>query len=182
MIKEILSVIKEVCTSGFFLCGVALTIASLIYVWNTKRNSRKRNKKHQEWWRKYYDWRQEEAFWKTVPEVVLKKRNILEQIVDNLGTYKVLYTFDGAYKVSYTFDGTKIIATIKVNDVCLILKYSKNSKDLFLFYNLINKDKTMSKVADFRTIIDDKQEDFIYTTTTRINNWLKGEWNQWQLK
>lgn len=172
MIKEILDAAKQVFTSGWILVIVLIMLMALFCAWQNKQCLKKRNKKHQEWWKEYHDWRQEQDFWKTVPEPVLKKKELLEEIIAALG----------AYNPSYTFDGMKITAVIKIGDKCLVLKNNKNSRDLFLSYNLIKKDKTMSKLADFRTIINDREADYITITATKINDWLKGEWNKWQLK
>ena len=58
------------------------------------------------------------------------------------------------------YDGNKmVIALVQIDkNHSLTFKLNKNSNDLFMFYDLIKKDKTTSRIADFRTKIGNSQE------------------------
>lgn len=105
---------------------------------------------HKQWWENYHKEKQDVYDWLHLPTLVLVTRNKLETIIRALG-----FTSQ-----SYSYDGNKmVIAVVQVDkNHSLTFKLNKNSSDLFMFYDLIRKDKTTSRIADFRTKIGNNQE------------------------
>lgn len=114
------------------------------------RKTKKNIRKHKQWWENYHKKKQDVYDWLHLPTSVLITRNKLETIIGALG-----FTSQ-----SYIYDGNKmVIAVVQIDkNHSLTFKLNKNSNDLFMFYDLIKKDKTTSRIADFRTKIGNNQE------------------------
>lgn len=135
-----------------FLWCFANLIASIVVDFKMllNRKTKKTIRNHKQWWESYRKEKQDVYDWLRLPALVLITRNKLETIIRVLG-----FTSQ-----SYSYDGNKmIIAVVQVDkNHSLTFKLNKNGSDLFMFYDLIRKDKTTSRIADFRTKIGNNQE------------------------
>lgn len=139
----------------------------------------KKQEKHIQWWKNYYDKKETpdtsaediyipetstEDIWTTVPQTALLRKEVLEKILGQLNLFN-------AY---FTFENNQVIATITKNKNVLVFKIVKNSWILFVDYKQIIDKETTSKLLDFKTVIDNSEENFD-SAVKHLKFWLEEE-------